>query len=429
MKDSNKLLILTYYWPPSGGSGVQRWVYFVKYLKELGWNPYVITVDETQASYPVLDFEFLEEVKDVKVIRTDTKEPLKIYSQILTGSTNKGIPQGAVSKKGWFSKMAAFVRGNFFIPDARKGWNNFAKREAEQLISQEGIQKVITTGPPHSTHLLGLQLKTQFGIQWWADFRDPWTDIFYNKDLYRTAWAKRIDARWEEKVLQSADGILTTVGGNLVRKLQTKAPNQSFHVLPNGYDAPLMFSTPKTILKPFHVVYTGLLTENQDYLPVIKVLDELADQYDVRLSLAGNISFTIIDKIKNNASKIEVDFKGYLAHKDAIALMKSGDLLLNFVFRDADQDMISGKLMEYLASGVPVLSIGNPKSEHGRLLVKFPLAQTILSTDKPAIKKFVGLIIQKKRNTKNQREGIENWSRESITKELNDILEQGESVR
>ena len=160
MKDSKKVLILTYYWPPSGGSGVQRWMYFTKYLRQLGWQPIVITVDETQASYSVLDFELLEEVKDIQVIKTDTKEPLKIYSQILTGSTNKGIPQGAVSKKGWFSKMAAFVRGNFFIPDARKGWNTYAKMEAEKLIRQQGIQKLITTGPPHSTHLVGLAAKS-----------------------------------------------------------------------------------------------------------------------------------------------------------------------------------------------------------------------------------------------------------------------------
>ena len=420
---------MTYYWPPSGGSGVQRWMYFTKYLRQLGWEPIVITVDETQASYPVLDFELLEEVKDIQVIKTDTKESLKIYSQILTGSTNKGIPQGAVSKKGWFSKMAAFIRGNFFIPDARKGWNTYAKMEAEKLIRQQGIQKLITTGPPHSTHLLGLQLKAQFGIQWWADFRDPWTDIFYNKDLYRAAWAKRTDTRWEEKVLQTADGILTTVGGNLVRKLQTKAPDQSFYVLPNGYDAPLMSSIPKTTLKPFHVVYTGLLTENQDYLPVIEVLNTLAGRHHIRLSLAGNIAPVIIEKIKETAPKTEVDYKGYLSHQEAIALMKSGDLLLNFVFRGADREMISGKLLEYLASEVPVLSIGNPKSEAGRLLIKFPLAQMILPTDKGAIKKFIGLMIQKKDNAKNQWEGIENWSRKTITSALKNILEQGKSAR
>jgi len=416
---------LTYYWPPSGGSGVQRWMYFTKYLRQLGWAPIVITVDETQASYPVLDFELLKEVKDIQVIRTDTKEPLKIYSQILKGSTNKGIPQGAVSKKGWFSKMAAFVRGNFFIPDARKGWNAYAKVEAEKLIRQKGIQKLITTGPPHSTHLVGLQLKAQFGIQWWVDFRDPWTDIFYNKDLYRTAWAKRIDARWEEKVLQSADGILTTVGGNLVRKLQTKAPDQSFYVLPNGYDAPLMSSVPKTQFKVFHVVYTGLLTENQDYLSPIRVLNTLADQHQIRLSLAGNIAPVIIEKIKETAPKIEVDYKGYLSHQEAIALMKSGDLLLNFIFRGADREMISGKLLEYLATAIPLLSIGDPQSEAARFLAQASFAQMIDAKDIDAQEIFIQKVAQIKGKANNILPKIENWSRKNITSVLNDILEQG----
>lgn len=418
-------MILTYYWPPSGGSGVQRWMYFTKYLRQLGWAPIVITVDETQASYPVLDFELLKEVKDIQVIRTDTKEPLKIYSQILKGSTNKGIPQGAVSKKGWFSKMAAFVRGNFFIPDARKGWNAYAKVEAEKLIRQKGIQKLITTGPPHSTHLVGLQLKAQFGIQWWVDFRDPWTDIFYNKDLYRTAWAKRIDARWEEKVLQSADGILTTVGGNLVRKLQTKAPDQSFYVLPNGYDAPLMSSVPKTQFKVFHVVYTGLLTENQDYLSPIRVLNTLADQHQIRLSLAGNIAPVIIEKIKETAPKIEVDYKGYLSHQEAIALMKSGDLLLNFIFRGADREMISGKLLEYLATAIPLLSIGDPQSEAARFLAQASFAQMIDAKDIDAQEIFIQKVAQIKGKANNILPKIENWSRKNITSVLNDILEQG----
>ena len=424
MKDSKKILILTYYWPPSGGSGVQRWMYFTKYLKQLGREPIVITLDEKQASYTVLDFELLEEVKDIQVIRTDTKEPLKIYSKILTGSTNKGIPQGAVSKKGWFSKMAAFIRGNFFIPDARKGWNTFAKIEAEKLILQQGIQKVITTGPPHSTHLVGLQLKVQFGIQWWADFRDPWTDIFYNKDLYRSAWSKRIDARWEEKVLQTADGILTTVGGDLIRKLQTKAPDQSFYVLPNGYDAPLMSSVPKTQLKDFHIVFTGLLTENQDYLSPIGVLNTLAHQHQIRLSLAGNIAPGIIEKIKETAPKIEVEYKGYLSHQEVIALMKSGDLLLNFVFRGADREMISGKLFEYLATAIPLLSIGDPQSEAARFLAQASLAQMIDANDIDSQKIFIQKVAQQKGKAKNILPEIENWSRENITKELSVIIEK-----
>lgn len=422
MKNSKKVLILTYYWPPSGGSGVQRWMYFAKYLKRLGWEPFVITVDEKQASYPVLDHQLLNEVKDIKVIKTDTKEPLKIYSQMLTGSSYKGIPQGEVSKKGWIAKFAAFVRGNFFIPDARKGWNNYAKFEAEKCIRIHHIDKVITTGPPHSTHRVGWELKTKLGIKWWADFRDPWTGIFYNKDLYRTLWAQQIDARAEQKVLKTADGILTTVGGNLIQKLQNKAPEQKFHVLPNGYDAELMASVPKTTVKPFHLVYTGLLTDNQDYLPVIKVLNEMTHQHHIQISLAGNISDTIIEKIKHNASEVKVVNKGYLTHKEAIVLMRSGDLLLNFIFRGADQDMISGKLLEYLAAEVPLLSLGNPQSEAGKLLKKAPFAQMIDPDDTTAIKSFIKRALKQKNKLNNPMPDIEKWSRKNISLELSHIL-------
>jgi glycosyltransferase involved in cell wall biosynthesis len=424
LKDFNKVLILTYYWPPSGGSGVQRWMYFAKYLKALGWKPSVITVDEKQASYPVLDHQLLKEVKGIAVLKTDTKEPLKIYSQLISGSLKKVIPQGHVNKKGLIAKFAAFIRGNFFIPDARIGWNAFALSEAKKLIQKEGIQKVITTGPPHSSHLVGLQLKAQFDIQWWADFRDPWTDIFYNKDLYRTVLAQKKDVSWESKVLQNADGILTTVGGNFVQKLTIKAPNQKFHILPNGYDQDLILSVPKTSIKPFHIVYTGLLTDNQDYIPVIKVLNEMADHPHIRLSLAGNINDHILENIRQTAPKIEIDFKGYLPHKEAIALMKSGDLLLNFIFKGADLDMISGKLLEYLATEVPVLSIGDPQSEAGKLLSLASFAQMIDAEDIEAIKAFIEKAFHQRSKAQNQMVDIKKWSRENIAVALSFLLEK-----
>ena len=415
-------MILSYYWPPSGGSGVQRWVYFTKYLKQMGWEPYVVTVDEKQASYPVLDFELLEEVKGVHVVKTDTKEPLKIYSKFISGSLNAGIPQGQVPKQGWMSKMAAFIRGNFFIPDARKGWNYYAKRAAEKILKSEGIKKVITTGPPHSTHLVGSFLKTKYGIQWWADFRDPWVDIFYNKQLYRSYFAQRIDAYFEKKTLRNADGILTTVGGNLIKKFKIKAPDQSFHVLPNGYDAAMMSAVSRTTVNPFHVVYTGLLTENQDYIPVIKALSALSENGKVLFSLAGNISAAQIDKIKKLAPKVTVEYKGYLSHRDAVGLMKSGDLLLNFIFKGADQDMVSGKLLEYLACGVPVLSIGAPQSEAGRLLAGSSFSKMVKASDGDAIKSFLLKAFQNKGKVVNEFPALKKWSRQALTVDLATVL-------
>ena len=138
-----KILILSYYWPPSGGSGVQRWMYFAKYLKRFGWEPIVITVDEKQASYPVIDLSLLEEVNNIRVIKTSTREPLRLYSWLSSGSTQEGIPQGEVDTKSILGKLAAYVRGNFFIPDARKGWVPFAVKAAQKILIEEKITHLI----------------------------------------------------------------------------------------------------------------------------------------------------------------------------------------------------------------------------------------------------------------------------------------------
>ena len=161
-----KILILSYYWPPAGGSGVQRWMYFAKYLKQLGYEPIIITVDETKASYPVIDSSLIIETNEIRVIKTSTREPLRWYSILISGDSKKGIPQGEVKTSGLLAKLLAFIRGNYFIPDARKGWIPFAVKEAKKILKAERIDKLITTGPPHSTHLAGLKLKKQLDIKW-----------------------------------------------------------------------------------------------------------------------------------------------------------------------------------------------------------------------------------------------------------------------
>ena len=426
MSTSKKVLILTYYWPPAGGSGVQRWLYFAKLLKDLGWTPYVVTVDERHASYPVLDHSLEVETNGIRVFKTKTRELLKSYSLLTTGSRKKGIPQGEVRKTGWLSKFAAFVRGNFFIPDARKGWNPYAAIKAMEIIKNEGITTVITTGPPHSTHLIGMLFKAGLQVNWLADFRDPWTDIFYNQQLYRTPWAKKTDRKLEKQVLQNADAILTTVAGALHKKLMEKAPRQKFYALPNGYDADLMKSIPRTQTKFFHIIYTGLLTHNQDYSVVIKAIQLLTisnPKQKIQLSLAGQIAEDILEQIQETLPNVQVKPLGYLSHKEAIALMKSGDLLLNFIFKGAASQMISGKLLEYMATGVPILSLGDPNSEAGQLLAKGSHSKMFTADDHDEITDFIKQIRIQKGQVNNTFPQLEDWSRQAITKELVNVLE------
>jgi glycosyltransferase involved in cell wall biosynthesis len=416
---SKKVLILSYYWPPSGGSGVQRWMYFAKYLKQLGWEPIVITVDEKQASYPELDQSLLKEVEGIRVIKTATREPLRLYSRLTSGSASQGIPQGEVNTKSIFGQLAAYIRGNYFIPDARKGWVPFAVKAAIKLLKHEKIEHLITTGPPHSTHLAGLQLINLFPLNWWVDFRDPWTDVFYNNLMRRSKSSQAKDAQLERTVLQRASGIITTIGGKFHQNLKAKAPGQNVITLANGFDAELMNGIdslpPKEV---FHVVYTGLLTQQQAYPSILKTLRQLKGDRPIRFSLAGNISDNILDEIRTALPNVEVVYHGYLDHAAAIALMKSGHLLLNFIFSGATTQMISGKLLEYFATQIPVLSLGDPLSAAGEFIAKGSCAKMIDSEDHIAIRAFVQELFEGNIPQKNKMEDLEQWSRKAITQRL-----------
>ena len=416
-----KILIFSYYWPPAGGSGVQRWMYFAKYLKQLGYEPIIITVDETKASYPVIDSSLIKETNDIRVIKTSTREPLRWYSILISGDRKKGIPQGEVKKRNLFEKLLAFIRGNYFIPDARKGWIPFAVKEAKKILKAERIEKLITTGPPHSTHLVGLKLKKQFDLNWWADFRDPWTDIFYNTSFFRSAKTISKDQALEKEVLQKADGVITTLAGMFHEQLKDKAPKQNFSVIPNGYDSELMKNIKVKAKKvDFHIVYTGLLTQNQDYEMLLKVIDKCSKTLKIHFSLAGNIHIDIIKKITDVLPNAIVEYLGYITHYNAIALMKSADLLLNFVFKGAEHQMISGKLLEYIATEVPILSIGNPKSEAGLFLNKGSHSWMVDKDNKSKMELILKTLFDKK--VKNKFPKLSQWSRLSLTKKLSKII-------
>jgi len=204
-----KVLIITYYWPPSGGGGVQRWVKFVKYLPKYQIEPIVLTVSPDCASYALIDSSLSQEVEPtVQVFYAKSREPFNFYKKL---TAKKEIPFGGFANEdspGFLQKVARFIRGNFFIPDARIGWNSFAYEQAEKLIKEFGITTVITSSPPHSTQLIGLKLKRKLGIHWIADLRDPWTDIYYYNKMFHSPMAKRIDRKKELEVLQNADNIV-----------------------------------------------------------------------------------------------------------------------------------------------------------------------------------------------------------------------------
>lgn len=433
-KENRKILILTYYWPPAGGSGVQRWMYFAKYLKDFGYEPIVVTVNPDKASYKNVDEGLMEQVKNVRTVRTNTVELLKFYSFLTTGNSKKGIPQGNVKNKGLFSRFSAFVRGNFFIPDARLGWNKYAYKAAFDIIQEEDIKLIITTGPPQSTHLIGLKLKRKLGVKWLADFRDPWTGLYYNKDMQRMRWANKRDEKLEFNVLHQADRVLT-IGFKLKERLQKNAGinPEKFHYIYNGYDAEVMNQLRlKTVKSPlFEITFIGLLTDNQPYKAIIeglKVFLNRIDMSEVKLCVAGNIQMEILTAFRNDLPNLLIENHGYIKHEKAMELMLRADLLIN-VLADMENSeiLISGKQMEYIASGNPILCIGNKNGESALILENISNAEVY---QKDEIAHIANSIEKTFNNWKNgtpsinliEDENILNKSRYETTRQLANYL-------
>ena len=392
-----KVLIITYYWPPSGGSGVQRWMYFAKYLSDFGLEPVVLTVSENYASYRQVDEKLNNEVKNIKVFKTASFEPLKIYSLLTSGNRKKGIPQGEIkSENGNFIvSVSKFIRGSLFIPDARKMWNVFAFRKAKEIIKNETIDLVITTGPPHSTHLTGKRLKNRFGLKWIADFRDPWSDLYYNKDLIRTRRAVSKDKRLEKKVLDEADLILT-VGFKMKELLAGKSENinDKIKFIYNGYDSDLFNKIKFERTDFFEISYIGLLTRNSPYESFIQsikdFIKETKPDSKIRLNFAGNIPDTILESFKNELPDLKILYHGYVSHEEAIRIMKLSNLLISCLPEtEQSQILISGKTAEYMATGNPILSFGNVNGESAWMLNQLKFTKTVAKNEISEATEFI----------------------------------------
>lgn len=432
-QNSKKVLIITYYWPPSSGSGVQRWMYFAKYLSEYGITPIILTVDPKKASYRKIDSSFNHFIQNIEVYKTNTLEPLKLYSLLTTGTTNKGIPQGSVGaeKKGLFSKLSRYIRGNVFIPDARIGWKRYAVKEAKKIIEAHDLQLVITTGPPHSTHLIGRVLKRLVGVKWIADMRDPWTEIYYKNDLLQSPKSQEKDRKLEQSVLEEATHILT-IGPSMAELLQDKIPHQKQKVsyIYNGYDAIKMRSIPIEKTDGYMIIsFIGLLTDAMPHQSFSTALRNLVNQHKdhrIKLRLVGDICRSFLDEVRNILNDSQVEIVGYVAHKEALRFMHNADILFTCLPTQAHSKiMISGKLLEYMATGNSILCIGDQKSDAATILSQTTNSTTLAPNQIDEITKFLSekyeLWLDNKLLPKVSN-SIEHLSRYNTTGQLADLI-------
>ena len=425
---SLKVLIITYYWPPSGGAGVQRWTYFAKNLKKLGVTPIIVTIDPKNAAYPSYDTSFENEIKDIEVHYTSGGSILNVYSFLKTGTKNKAIPTGdfGTEKKSIFDKITGFIRGNFFIPDARVGWNKKAFALSKEIIKKNNIEIVITTGPPHSTHLVGLKLQEELKIKWVADFRDPWREVFYNHLFHRTKFADKKDARLEKQVLTNATVVLT-VGPSMQELLASKIEKNKEKVkyLLNGYESELFDTLKKEKEgKNFTISYIGSLNTNYPYSIFLQSVVRIKEKYASEFTFicAGKIEENILQEF-NKCEAFTFDYKGIVKHNEAVQLMKNSDLLLLFLPSFGNtQIMVTGKLMEYLATGNPILCIGDTNSDAAKILLNYENCCSANIDEGQKIENFIQKIFVRNKEEGTTLTSSQQYSRFEITKELVRIL-------
>ncbi len=423
-----KVLIITYYWPPAGGSGVQRWLKFVKYLQGFDIEPIIYTVDNP--NYAIVDETLQNEVPNtVEILKQPNKEPNSLLS--LFGSKKQQTSAGFLdANPSFFGKIIQYIRANFFIPDARKYWIKPSVKYLINYLEKNKVDVIISTGPPHSLHLIGLQLKQKLsqslGIKWIADFRDPWTDIDYFHQLPLTQ--KSIDKHFqlEKEVVSNADCVL--VVGKTMKENYLKF-NKNIEVITNGFDDNEEVKDVELDAK-FSFVHIGMMNADRNPKTLWKVLSEILKENnafanDFQLKLIGKCADEVLKSIKNVGLISNVEMIDYLPHNKVIAFQKSAQVLLLAVNNvPSAKGIITGKIFEYLQANRPILAIAPTDGDLAEIInitnsgniVNFDDAETLKNTvlELYSAYKNHNLVV----NSKN----IKRYHRKHLTEQLVEII-------
>ena len=400
-----RVLVITYYWPPSGGSGVQRWLKMAKYLPEFGWQPVIYTAEG--AEYPVEDPSLEKDVSpEAEVIRRPITEPYSFYKKFLGMKKEQKVKAGFIDdtghKQGWKERLSIWIRGNFFIPDARCWWVKPSVRYLQSYLKDHPVDAIVSTGPPHSMHLIAMRLKETMGIPWIADFRDPWTEIDYYSKLRLTRWADRKHHRLEHEVLTKADKVVT-VSPNWAERLQ-KLGAPKADVVYNGFDeSDLINSGDTTPSDKFTLTYLGVLFKVRNPECLWQALGELVAEdagfaEKLQVKLIGQVDKEVTQTIARNGLEGHVTLSPYIPHDQVAMALHQSSVLLLPLMSDAESDtlgLIPAKLFEYMASGRPILCIGPTDGDTAKILDETHAGVTVEFNDKAKAKDSVKTLYQR----------------------------------
>lgn len=420
---TKKLLIITYYWPPAGGPGVQRWLKFVKYLPDFNVQP-IVYIPENP-TYPIIDNGLQSEVSEKAIIlKNKIKEPYGLASFFGKNKTKK-ISSGIIpnkKKQSFVERILLWVRGNIFIPDARFLWVKPSVHYLKKYIEENQIDTIVTSGPPHSLHLIGLQLKKELGVKWFADFRDPWTTIGYHKALKLSSYAEKKHKALEKEVLNSADTIIVT-------SKTTKAEFQvitskPIEVITNGYDVEKVTKQP--LDEKFTLAHIGSFLSDRNPKILWQAIQELTKENmdfknDFQLKLLGATSQEVLDTINEFQLGDFVLNLGYVSHQEAVEHQRKSQVLLLIEINSEDtKSIIPGKVFEYIVSERPIVAIGPKDSDFAEIITSTNTGVFFTYDEKEKLKSVLlnYYELYKNNNLKVHAVGLQQYSRKSLTEKL-----------
>jgi glycosyltransferase involved in cell wall biosynthesis len=423
-----RVLIITYYWPPIGGSGVQRWLKFAKYLPEFNWQPVIYTPENPDNG--LIDQSLLSDIpEETEVLKTSIWDPSFIVPKP-KNKNNRYDGYSVMETKSRSMLWFKWIRGNLFIPDSRVVWTRPSVSFLMKYLKTHPVDLIITTGPPHSLHLIGANLNKKTKIKWIMDLRDPMSKFITNQELRMTSWALAKYRKIESRLLKQADAVIATSPG--MPKMLASFDENKFHTITNGYDAEDFSNDTKPPTESFVMTHAGLLNQYRIPIKLLEVVEDLLQRNDKLLSafefrLAGIVSDSFWKVLENfPLVKSKTIFLGYLAHADVLNLYKESTLLLLLMNDDSAYaaGTIPGKLFECFAARRPLLSLGPKNSVYAPWLDRDPFSSHIDYEDKESISKFLSYTIQHVVHYSIDENKYPEFERKQLTHELVQLLNQ-----
>lgn len=382
---SKKVLLISYYWPPSGGGGVQRWAKMSKYFSDFGWTPIVFVPENPE--YPIIDESFNDDVKHIETIKGKIIEPSRILRKFGAKET-AALNAGFVSKKrSLFQKLAIAIRSNLFIPDARKWWIKPSVKKLDLWFEKNKVDAIISSGPPHSAHMIALELKKKHNIPWIADFRDPWTNIDFYKEIYLSSWGDKKHQKMERAVLESADKVVC-IGPTMATEM-SELGAQSTTYITNGFDKKV---PPQKLDETFTVLHIGRLGQARNPDALWKVLSNFKKEKhpiceDINVKLVGNVDGQVMESVASNGISELVTLGEAVPNEESLLLQAKSQCLL-LLINDAPNatGILPGKLFEYMSTGRPIICLGPQKGDVVEVFKDAQLGDVIPFSDEVKLK-------------------------------------------